>query len=304
MVSLPYHNPHMVAHRAAFLDHLTRGRFMLGCGPGQLASDAHMFGIPTDQLRPRMQEALDVVIRLLCGETVTETTEWYTLRDARLHLTPMSEDFELAVTGSVSANGARAAGRHGFGLLSMAATTPEGSAMLRGHWAECEKAAADAGQLVDRRRWRCVGPVHLAPSREQARDEVCYGIEKFNHYFTHVVPGGLWTGSNPEEILASNDEKGTAIIGTPDDAIERIQALNEAAGGFGTFLIMASDWANPEVSRRSLELFAQHVMPRFDGRAAAPERSWAWVDGSADHFAGENWDAMQKAGMVRGELGA
>ena len=163
MVSLPYHNPHMVAHRAAFLDHLTRGRFMLGCGPGQLASDAHMFGIPTDQLRPRMQEALDVVIRLLCGETVTETTEWYTLRDARLHLTPMSEDFELAVTGSVSANGARAAGRHGFGLLSMAATTPEGSAMLRGHWAECEKAAADAGQLVDRRRWRCVGPVHLAP---------------------------------------------------------------------------------------------------------------------------------------------
>ena len=74
--------------------------------------------------------------------------------------------------------------------------------------------------------------------------------------------------------------------------------LEEESGGFGTFLIMASDWADPAASRRSLELFAQHVMPRFDGRAATPMRSWEWVDGSADHFAQENRDAMVKAGII------
>src|SRR5215468_9221698 len=38
--SLPYHNPLMLADRFVLLDHLTRGRAMLGCGPGQLTSDA------------------------------------------------------------------------------------------------------------------------------------------------------------------------------------------------------------------------------------------------------------------------
>src|SRR3977135_2623831 len=50
--SLPYHHPLMLADRMILLDHLTRGRVMLGCGPGQLTSDAHMLGIPADTQRP------------------------------------------------------------------------------------------------------------------------------------------------------------------------------------------------------------------------------------------------------------
>ena len=299
VVSLPYHNPLMVAHRAALLDHLTRGRVMLGCGPGQLASDAHMLAMTADQLRPRMQEALDVVVQLLRGEVVTAETEWFSLRDARLHLTPYQGDqFEMAVTGTVSATGARAAGRHGIGLLSMAATTPDGFAALRGHWLEYEKMAADHGHVADRRRWRCVGPVHLAETREQARAEVRYGILPFVKYFEHVTPGGILPGDTVEEVLASNDERKTAIIGTPEDAVARIQELEEESGGLGAFLIMISDWADPDATWRSLELFAQHVMPHFNGRAEAPTRSWKWVDGSAEHFAAENAAAIAKVGRV------
>ena len=40
VVSLPYHNPLMVADRMMFMDHLTRGRALFGVGPGALASDA------------------------------------------------------------------------------------------------------------------------------------------------------------------------------------------------------------------------------------------------------------------------
>lgn len=302
VVSLPYHNPFTVAHRAAQLDHLTRGRVMLGCGPGQLASDAQMFGIPTDQLRPRMQEALDVVVRLLRGEVVSAKTEWFTLREARLHLTPYSgEDFELAVTGTASANGARAAGRHGVGLLAMSATTPSGFKALRAHWQEYEKAAADNGHVADRRRFHCVGPVHLAETRELARKEVGYGFVEWAHYFRHVAPGGLWQGSTVDELLACNDDNRVAIIGTPEDAVARIQEIEEESGGFGTFLIMMSDWASPEATRQSLELFAHHVMPRFNGRADAAVRSSQWVDGGRDHFAEQNMSAILKAGLVSGE---
>ena len=45
--SLPYHHPLMLADRMVLLDHLTRGRVMLGCGPGALPSDAFMMGIPS-----------------------------------------------------------------------------------------------------------------------------------------------------------------------------------------------------------------------------------------------------------------
>ncbi len=191
-------------------------------------------------------------------------------------MTPYSgDDLELAVTGTLSGNGARTAGKHGIGLLSLAATTPQGFASIRGQWSEYEKAAAEHGQRADRAKWRCVGPVHLADTKNQARRDVEHGWDHWARYFQHVVPGGLWQGDTTEELLASNDASGTAIIGTPEEALERLKALEEASGGFGTFLIMTSDWANPEATRRSLELFARRVLPHFQGQADAQLRSWS-----------------------------
>src|SRR6516225_10679545 len=50
VVSVSYHNPLWVADRIILLDHLTRGRVMLGLGPGALTTDAYMIGIdPLEQ---------------------------------------------------------------------------------------------------------------------------------------------------------------------------------------------------------------------------------------------------------------
>src|SRR4029079_17052732 len=112
--SLPYHHPLLLADRFVLIDHLTRGRAMLGCGPGQLTSDAHMLGIPADRQRPRMHEALEAIMALLRGETVTMETDWFTLQDARLQLRPYSSpNLEVAVAASISPPGAIAAGTYG-----------------------------------------------------------------------------------------------------------------------------------------------------------------------------------------------
>ena len=58
VISLPYHNPFMVAKRMVLLDHLTHGRVMLGVGPGALVTDALMLGIEPNTQRPRMDEAM------------------------------------------------------------------------------------------------------------------------------------------------------------------------------------------------------------------------------------------------------
>ena len=64
VISLPYHHPYMVANRMVLLDHLTKGRVMLGVGPGALASDAYMFGIDPKRQREMMDESLTVIMRL------------------------------------------------------------------------------------------------------------------------------------------------------------------------------------------------------------------------------------------------
>jgi limonene 1,2-monooxygenase len=68
VVSLPYHTPIWVADRAMLLDHLTRGRFMLGVGPGALPTDAAMIGLEPEVLRPRLEEGLQAVLHLLSSD--------------------------------------------------------------------------------------------------------------------------------------------------------------------------------------------------------------------------------------------
>ncbi len=126
VTSLPYHHPLMVAQRWVQLDHMTKGRAMLGCGPGALVSDAYMLGIePTDQRR-RMMESLEAITRLLeCKEPVTMKTDWFEMREARLHLAPYSDPcFEIAVASTITPFGMMAAGKHGLSVLSIGAGLP------------------------------------------------------------------------------------------------------------------------------------------------------------------------------------
>ncbi|TGQ23769.1 LLM class flavin-dependent oxidoreductase, partial [Mesorhizobium sp. M00.F.Ca.ET.220.01.1.1] len=88
VVSLPYHNPLMVANRIVQLDHMTQGRVIFGVGPGLLVTDARMLGIDPQHTRDRMAEALEVIVRLFRGETVSHTSDWFVLKDARLHFAP------------------------------------------------------------------------------------------------------------------------------------------------------------------------------------------------------------------------
>lgn len=86
VISLPYHNPFMVANRVAQLDHMMRGRFLFGFGPGALAGDAYRMGVDPEQQRRMMHEAIDVIMPLLRGELVNAETDWFKLQDARLQL--------------------------------------------------------------------------------------------------------------------------------------------------------------------------------------------------------------------------
>ncbi|WP_420559886.1 LLM class flavin-dependent oxidoreductase [Tepidicaulis sp.] len=290
--SLPYHQPLMLADRINQLDHITRGRVMFGVGPGALPSDAFMMGIEVAKQRDMMDEALDVIVPLLKGETVTAKTDWFTLNEARLQMTPYSRPHvDIAVASQVSPTGATAAGRHGVGLLSIGATNAGGFNALASNWAICEEKAKDNGKSVDRANWRLVGPVHIAETAEKARENVRFGLEKWLYYFREVaaLPLAPDDGSDPVDALINS---GMAVIGTPEDAIAQIERLQEQSGGFGAFLQMAHNWADFEQTKRSYELFARYVMPKFQGLNENREASLDWARNNRETFMGQAMAAV------------
>ena len=271
VTSISYHNPLWVADRMVMLDHLTRGRTMLGVGPGSLPTDSAMIGLNPTDTRELLDTNLDIIARLLAGETVTETTRTHQLIDAQLQLRPYSEPcFDIAVAAVASPTGPRLAGRHGVGLLSIGATlTQDGFDALAHHWNVVEERAQHFGQPApDRGGWRLVGPMHVAETREQARADVRHGIEQWFNYFQKVAAFpqmGIEGDRRLDEMIDFVNDNGIGVIGTPDDARAQVQRLVDQSGGFGAMLLMSHEWANPEATRRSYELIAQHVMPHFQG---------------------------------------
>ncbi len=301
VMSLPYHHPLVTADRITQLDLQTRGRLIVGTGPGKIPLDAHMMGInPIDQRR--MQgEALEAVLRLLRGEVVDMETDWFTLRDARAQLpTYDPAGIEVATASTISPNGSVLAGTHGLSLLSLAASSPSGFEVLDRNWGVYEKVSAEHGHQADRSTWRLVNPLFIAETRADAERAVSRRIPAIAEYVNRQqginpdwaqTPAGIinqWRTDNLGEF-------GQVIIGTPDDAIAQIERLIEKTGGFGTLLILHVDMAGWEDTKRSYELFASEVVPHFKNRNAGRQASLQFAEDQREYLLGGLIGAITKA---------
>ena len=271
VLSVPYHNPLWTADRIIMLDHLSRGRFMFGAGPGALPTDAHMIGIPPSELRRMLEEGMEAIMHLLrSDDPLTMTTDWFELVDAKCQL-PLYSDIDIAVAAVVSPSGPRLAGRYGIGLLSVGATMQTGEDVLAKHYDVWRDVAAEHGHSADRDTWRLVGAMHLAETREQALRDVEHGIEEWFDYMQHTAAAPQFApeGDTLQARIAWVNESGIGAIGTAEDCIKQIESLWSQSGGFGGYLCMDHDFANPVAKARSYELLAQRVMPHFQGNSYA-----------------------------------
>jgi limonene 1,2-monooxygenase len=296
VTSLPYHHPFLVAQRFVQLDHMTRGRAMLGCGPGALVSDAYMMGIEPVTQRPRMDEALDAIMQLLrCEEPVTLKTDWFELRQARLHLAPYTEPhFPIAVASVMTPSGVIAAGRHGLGVLSLGAGIPGGPEALANQWKIGEETAAKHGKTMDRKNWKLVVNVHVAEDDEEAMRQV-KKAERHETvtYFEETLGRPPGRSDDP---LTDGVKMGTTLVGSVDTVVRGIDKLWElSAGGFGGLLFRAHEWATREQTLKSYELFARYVMPRFQGSHEMPRGSNEWARDNRKTIFSPNVEAISQA---------
>jgi limonene 1,2-monooxygenase len=269
---------------------------MLGCGPGALVSDAYMLGIEPSTQRPRMEEALDAIMALLrCDGPVTIKTDWFELRDARLHLAPYTDPhFPIAVASTLTPAGVMAAGKHGLGVLSLGAGLPGGPEAIAQQWRIAEETAARHGQTMDRGKWRLVVNVHVAEDDEVALQQVHAGERRETvTYFEDTL--GRPPGRN-QDPLREGVRQGTTLVGSPETVIKGIEGLVRLSqGGFGGILFRAHEWASREATLRSYELFARYVMPRFQGSLATIADSNQWCRENRRTIFGPNVEAIRRA---------
>jgi len=296
--SLPYHHPFMLADRLVLLDHLTRGRLMIGVGPGALPSDAFMMGIDPARQRDMMEESLQAILLLLEGrEPVTMETDWFKLVGARLQMRPYQRPYpEVAVAAQVSPAGPRAAGKFGCSLLSIGATSAGGFDVLGAHWDVMDERAEEFGTTVDRSKWRLVGPMHIADTKEQAIKDVEFGLEEWVDYFQRVAALPLAPDTtNFGSLVDALNASGFAVIGTVEDAIAQVARLRTQSKGFGTFLLMGHEWADTEATRHSYELIARYVAPEFQDSSSTLTASRDWAAENRPEFIGAAGNAVMSA---------
>lgn len=280
VVSLPYHHPFNVAQRIVQLDHMTRGRAMLGVGPGALPSDAHTLGIDPSTQRDRMDEALGVIIRLLKEDKpFTYKSDWFELNDAMLQIKPLQEDLPIAAASTISPAGMKAAGKYNAGVISIASHTQEGLAALPTQWGFGETYAAEYGNTMDRSKWRLLMQFHLAPTKEQAIAEVAEGVKRWHNEYNVQILGrpGAEVATDGAALARAMDRNGGTCFGTPDEMVEKIKKLQELSGGFGVLLGFGHDWSTPAEYNRSYELMARYVIPRVQGLLDPVQRSANFV---------------------------
>lgn len=279
VVNLPFHHPFAVAERIAFLDHLTRGRAILGVGPSNLITDKRLFAIPQDKLYPMMTEAVDVIVRLLeSTEPISHHGEFWQFENRRLQIRSYQQPrLPLAIASSTGSDAVLdLAARHGMILMSGAGRNRKEP--LAENWARLEEIAAGHGRTVTRDNWRIATCMYLAETGEEAWADVKKGIMREAEYFSAIglqflyesYPGQPFAEFTP----ASCADRRDWVIGTPDDAIAWIERKLAETGGFGGVMLTTHEWTDRAKLARSLELFARYVMPHFRGHTRVLQDEW------------------------------
>jgi limonene 1,2-monooxygenase len=153
--------------------------------------------------------------------------------------------------------------------------------------------AREHGTQVSRRHWRVVTPMHVAETREKARENVKFGLAAWLDYFRRVAALPLAPDGSIEDAVDALNATGFAVIGTVEDAVGQIERLETQSGGFGCLLQMAHEWADREATMKSYELIARYVMPRFQGALDGTVASRDWAAENRPTFIGAAVQAIQ-----------
>ena len=291
--NLSHMHPVLVATHAAMFYNLARGRFILGVSPGALRSDAEALGILDEDRNQIFAEAIDVILAIWAGETPYDidfennrfkvTTAETRYLDVGYGIMPKTfQQPRPEIVGTVVApfsKGVIAMGERDFHPLSANFLLPKWAAT---HWGNYAEGKANVGEVADPADWRIARTIFVADDDATAK---AYGKDDANSpyrfYYSQIIKKMI-RGNRQGVFKQDRDEPDDSvtldrviddlvICGTVNDVVDQILALREITGDFGELVYAGMDWVDEGLTKRSLQLMAEEVMPRVNAAIAAAE---------------------------------
>jgi len=287
-VCLQQHHPAHVASRLAFLDHLSKGRLNLCFGPGSVTADQELYGIDPKLGGEMAFEALDMILALwsqdppyelhgkywninLKKSVDTETKIGYIHKPLQRPLPPIAIPGMSRNSYSMKLAGAR--GYQPFGHCLLAAN------VVADLWNTYERAALEAGRRPDRADFKVTRSIFLADSTKEARQRArTNSLGKNYEYIGRLFDKGLGRRIYKRDLDMPDAQcnldylmEEQIVAGDVDEVLRRLLAMIEETGTFGTLVLMSYDWDDKAAWLRSMELFANELMPALNKAVGAAE---------------------------------
>ena len=282
-INVPNSHPAAIAAQAAMLDHMLKGRFIMGISPGGLMSDAEVFGNFGKDRNAMFVEGINMVLkiweseppynlegeyfRVSVGQTmIPEIGQGYIMK-------PYQRPHPLIVGTAVApfSNGVTEMAKRGWQPISANFLMPE---WVKSHWPKYVDGRNEVGAKADPSEWRVAKSIFVADDEATAKR---YALEEggpYHFYFKQLVRklvnGGrsnlFKTDQSMDDALITPEFVASKLVlaGTVNSVVDQILAFREYIGDFGNLLYACHDWMDPALGKRSMELFATEVMPRVN----------------------------------------
>jgi len=218
----PRYHPVLIAQAWATLELLFPGRPYLGIGSGESLNESPLGADwpPVGEQIERLEEGLQIIRRLLAGETIDHDGKHFSTKQARLHSRP--ERIPPIYVSAFGPQAAEVAGRLGDGVWTLGdpESAPE---IVEAYRAAAADAGREPGEVV------LQGSFSWAESGEAALESarVWKGAQPMEFFRDDWHdPGAMYEEG---ERQVSDDELREAVIvaSDPEDHVERIRQLVE-----------------------------------------------------------------------------
>lgn len=288
-INLPNQHPARVAGEVAMLDHMAKGRYLMGISPGGLLSDAEVFGNLDKNRTEMFVEAIDHILAIWSGEPpykregkywniTTERTYIPALGQGAMHKPYQSPHPPIVITAVAPfSKGVTEAAQRGWEPISANFLLP---CWVKTHWPKYVEGCEKGGRPADPANWRVAKSIFVADDLATAKR---YATEPGSPYYAYYNSLATKLVGNGRANLFKRDQNAPdssvtvdsvlsdlVIWGTPDKVADELAAFQDEVGDFGTLLYAGHDWADKQLAIRSLELMAEKVMPAVNaGRHSA-----------------------------------
>ena len=282
-INMPNAHPAAVAAQIAMLDHLLDGRFIMGISPGGLLSDAELFGNLDADRNAMFLEAINHVLAIWAGEPPYNLTGKYWNISVERQLIPeigqgaipkpLQKPHPPIVVTAVApfSKGVTEAAARGWEPISANFLMPQ---WVKSHWPKYVEGCERVGRPADPANWRVAKSIFVADDDAKARAYATDPKSPYRYYYSQLFTKLKKNGrielfktrrDQPDDEVTLDSICDQLIIhGSPNKVADELLAFRELVGDFGTLLYAGKDWTDVELSRRSMTLLAEKVLPKVN----------------------------------------